>query len=355
MSISSRRARRLMGAAAAGIALLLVPAGFTAAHAATNPAPISGLRVVTDPPVPSGDLTVEWNASPSDNVSDYEIEVNDYAGPDFIDVIGPNETEYTVENLSPGQAVRITVTALSDDPESDGRSSAVSIVANTLGDVNEDGTFLDTVGNTFEYQIAWLATTGISTGYDDGTFRPQAPVLREQMAAFIFRALGNDGYDAPDESPFTDVPTTHTFYREIAWMGENGISTGYSNGDGTRSFAPSQPVLREQMAAFIYRAGTEIGGAFFYSHGSDPASFADVPSSHPFFDEIEFMALANITTGYRETNGTLTYRPGQPVLREQMAAFLYRVPGVLYSDALGLSLIEGEKFTVEDPSAITAE
>ena len=348
MSISSRRPRRFMGAAVAGMALLLVPAGFTAAEAAT--APVTNLRLVTDPASPPGEVTVEWDASTSADVVEYQVEIEDYAGPDFTDWVDSTVTEYTVENLEPSQAVRITVSTVTEE----GNSPPVSIIANTLGDVNEDGSFLDTVNNTFEYQIAWLATSGITTGYDDGTYRPGQPVLREQMAAFIFRLVGDDSYEAPEFSKFTDVPETHVFYREISWMGETGISTGYSNGDGTRSFAPSQPVLREQMAAFLYRAGGGFGG-FEYSHGNDPASFADVPSSHVFFDEIEFMALAQVTTGYKEANGTLTYRPGQPVLREQMAAFLYRIVGAVYTDAFGFNLVEGEKFTLEDPSAIPAE
>lgn len=328
MSISSRRPRRFTGAVVAGMALLLVPAGFTAAQAAPAPAPVSNLRVVTEPASPAGELTVAWNASPSDNVSEYMIEVENFQGPDDLDYNGPDELTFTVTDLDPGQAVRVTVTALSISEEGgDGPASTpVSIVANTLGDVNEDGTFFDTVGNTFEYQIAWLATTGITTGYADGTFRPSAPVLREQMAAFLFRLSNVDeDYEAPAISPFTDVPTTATFYREISWLAQTGISTGYANGDGTRSFGPSQPVLREQMAAFLYRAF-----GFEYSHGFDPASFADTPRSSTFFNEIEFMALVNITTGYQEANGTLTFRGSQPVLREQMAAFLYRTIGVVY-------------------------
>ena len=97
------------------------------------------------------------------------------------------------------------------------------------------------------------------------------------------------------------------------------------------------------MAAFLYRAGY-----FEYSHGSDPASFTDVSRRHAFFDEIEFMALANITTGYKEADGTLTFRGAQPVLREQMAAFLYRTSGAIYSPAfagVGVSAAPGSEFS----------
>ena len=354
MSSSSRRHGRLLGAAAAGLALLLVPAGFTAAHAAHN-APVSGLQVVEDLDAPAGELTFVWNASSSANVVGYEVEADTQPfnnSAEYTDFIGPDEAlEVTLDGLEPGQPVKFTVRTVGVNAEEvEEAGQPVSVVANTLGDVNEDGTFFDTVGNNFEYEIAWLATNGITTGYDDGTYRPSQAVLREQMAAFIFRLVGDSGYEAPEYSPFTDVPTTHTFYREISWMGENGISTGYANGDGTRSFAPAQPVLREQMAAFLFRAGTGFGGSFYsflYSHGSDPASFTDVPRSSVFFDAIEFMALANITTGYKEANGTLTFRPSQPVLREQMAAFLYRLIGTVYSDAISPEFVEGESFEVE--------
>ncbi len=35
--------------------------------------------------------------------------------------------------------------------------------------------------------IAWLAESGITAGYEDGSFRPQAPLTRQAMAAFLHR------------------------------------------------------------------------------------------------------------------------------------------------------------------------
>jgi hypothetical protein len=36
-------------------------------------------------------------------------------------------------------------------------------------------------------EIQWLASTGITTGYPDGTFKPAANVQRMAMAAFLHR------------------------------------------------------------------------------------------------------------------------------------------------------------------------
>ena len=43
------------------------------------------------------------------------------------------------------------------------------------------------VGPTFATAISWLAGTGITTGYSDGTFRPNNPIARDAIAAFLYR------------------------------------------------------------------------------------------------------------------------------------------------------------------------
>jgi hypothetical protein len=327
MSLSIRRPRRLLAGVVAGLALVLVPATtMTGASAAVEVAPPTGLRVVTTPTPAPGELTVAWNASTTAEVSEYYVQVEsiDYYSDEYVDADEPLTA--TFEDLIPGAPVLVTVRALAEESY----SSEARLRAGTLGE-GEVTSFSDTVGITFAYEIAWLASNGVTTGYADGTFRPSAPVLREQMAAFIFRLSGEDDYEAPEFSPFVDVPTTHVFYREISWLAEEGISTGYANGDGTRSFAPSAPVLREQMAAFLFR-----GFRAEYSHGSEPASFTDTPRTAAFFDEIEWLALVDVTTGYLEPNGTRTFRGGEPVLREQMAAFLYRANSVIFDEDYGI-------------------
>jgi hypothetical protein len=58
-------------------------------------------------------------------------------------------------------------------------------------------------------------------------------------------------------------------------------------------------------------------------------TFADVPPSNPFYTFIERLFDMNITTGCG-TNGSgqLIYCPGDPVPRQQMAAFLIRAKGL---------------------------
>lgn len=94
-----------------------------------------------------------------------------------------------------------------------------------------------------------MKAQGITTGYPDGTFRPNAPVNRDAMAAFFYRAAGSPHVDLPTTSHFSDVSTDNQFYREITWLASKGISTGWPDG----TYRPVTPIARDAMAAFIYR------------------------------------------------------------------------------------------------------
>lgn len=113
-------------------------------------------------------------------------------------------------------------------------------------------------GDAFYAEITWLAAEGIAPGAGSpggaSTFRPTDLVTREVMALWIFRTVGDPGYAAPETSPFVDVPTSHPSYREIAWMGETGVSTGVPLDAGGFAYVPGDDVTREAMAAFLHRA-----------------------------------------------------------------------------------------------------
>ncbi|MDO4918069.1 S8 family serine peptidase [Kocuria sp.] len=163
----------------------------------------------------------------------------------------------------------------------------------------------------FYSEISWLANKGITKGWPDGTFRPNQAVQRDQMAAFLYRMAGSPQYTPPTKSPFKDVPTSHVFYKEISWMSEQGITKGWSDG----TFRPNQSISREQMAAFFYRMA---GSPAYTAPKTSP--FKDVPTTHVFYKEISWMNAQGIGRGWPDG----TFRPTQPVQRDQMAAFLYR-------------------------------
>ncbi len=125
-------------------------------------------------------------------------------------------------------------------------------------------TFSDVpAGSQFSTEIRWLAENGISTGWTEAdgsvTFRPLQPVNRDAMAAFMYRLAGKPAFTAPAVSPFADVPAGAQFYKEITWLAAQGISTGWSEADQTKTYRPLEPVNRDAMAAFMYRYNTKFG------------------------------------------------------------------------------------------------
>ncbi|WP_098469353.1 amidase family protein [Serinibacter salmoneus] len=182
--------------------------------------------------------------------------------------------------------------------------------------------FVDvSVEDMFFTEIAWLAEEGISTGWSTPQgqeYRPLQPIARDAMAAFLYRMAEVEDYTPPTTSPFTDVDTSDQFYTEIAWLAEQGISTGWSTPQG-QEYRPLEPIARDAMAAFLYRMA-EVED--YTAPTTSP--FTDVATSNQFYTEIAWMQTSGISTGWEGNNGTSLYQPLTDVARDAMAAFLYR-------------------------------
>jgi hypothetical protein len=168
------------------------------------------------------------------------------------------------------------------------------------------------VGQTHVFcpEIAWAKAANIADGFSDGTFRPNALVARQAMAAFLTRLVGASP-PACTVPPFSDVPVTHPFCPEIAYAKAHGWTTGF--GDGT--YRPSAGVTRQAMAAFLMRVTS------FTPTSCATLPFSDVPLSNAFCPHIQWDKLNGVVSGF----GDGTFRPGAQVTRQAMAAFLYRV------------------------------
>lgn len=185
----------------------------------------------------------------------------------------------------------------------------------SFGDVGSDLDHAD--------DISWLATKGVTMGWNNGdgsySFRPYKDVARADMAAFLYRLAGSPEYSAPASSPFADVTSETPHYTEICWLADQGISEGWTERDGSKTFRPYNNVARADMAAFLYR----LAGSPTYT-ASNP-SFDDVDTKTAHYKEICWLAEWGITRGWQEKDGSCTFRPFNSVARADMAAFLHRI------------------------------
>lgn len=123
---------------------------------------------------------------------------------------------------------------------------------------------------------------------------------------------------------FKDLPSSNPFFTQVNWLGSTGIATGTpltsANGNLlTENFRPTDMVTREVTAAWMYR----------YANPQDytaPATspFADVKTSDPNYKAIAWLYENTLSTGWQETNGTVTFRPKTNIERAAIAAFFLR-------------------------------
>jgi hypothetical protein len=113
--------------------------------------------------------------------------------------------------------------------------------------------FTATSGSVHVADVSALAAAGITRGCNppsNDRFCPAEAVTREQMAAFLVRALGLSG----DMSGARFVDDDDSIFElDIERLAEAGITRGCNPPSNDR-FCPGEPVRRGEMAAFLNRA-----------------------------------------------------------------------------------------------------
>ena len=115
------------------------------------------------------------------------------------------------------------------------------------------GTAFTDVADTAYYAdaVRWASAHGVVTGYGDGTFRPNNPITRQQLAAILWRYAGSPapegGADYADEDTISAYAST-----AVDWARDTGIISGR---DGNR-FDPNGRAARAQAAVILHRYDT---------------------------------------------------------------------------------------------------
>ncbi|WP_299087379.1 S-layer homology domain-containing protein [uncultured Microbacterium sp.] len=94
----------------------------------------------------------------------------------------------------------------------------------------------------------WVSADGVAE------FRPFEPISRDAMAAFLYRFDAGATPARTHGSQFTDVtPALSAFSGEIEWLASLGITAGYDRPGGSTDYRPFAHITRDAMAAFLYR------------------------------------------------------------------------------------------------------
>ena len=217
----------------------------------------------------------------------------------------------TTPLISDGNPHRVTITAR-DASGNIGRASYDVPVAADWTPV-----FTDTRDYWAAAYVDFLYQSGITTGYADGTFRPNDNITRAQFSVMLYRYLGLDESKYADVTlPFADLKSIPDYaLPAIRALYTEGVINGSTGKDGRLYFNPGASLTRAQAATMIGRT-QEKGYAAAALTFSDSAK---IPSYATYY--IQTMAAQGIIGGYADG----TFRPGNNITRGQMAKILYNL------------------------------
>jgi len=113
---------------------------------------------------------------------------------------------------------------------------------------SQENDFTDvSINQWFNNAISTTANAGLFTGFPDGSFQPDRPVTRAEMAVMVVRWMG---ITPIDDLTFNDT-STHWAQRYINAAANEGWITGPEGLGGP--FMPNQTITRAQAAAIIVR------------------------------------------------------------------------------------------------------
>lgn len=133
------------------------------------------------------------------------------------------------------------------------RAMMVSVLANLEGAASsENNAFSDVPDNAwYADAVNWAATVGVTNGFEDGTFRPNDSLTREQMAAMLYNYAAYKGYDLTavgDLSQFADADQISAWAEDVvSWA----VGADILHGMGNDMLSPTGTATRAEVAAVL--------------------------------------------------------------------------------------------------------
>ena len=200
-----------------------------------------------------------------------------------------------------------------------------------FNDIEADEWYLD--------YVAHVVDAGIMTGFsdDDGvcrTFGPEETMTRGMVATMLYRIANPSSTSTTDpsnygmESSFPDVAIGQWYTAAIEWAYQQGIVTGYKDGEYAGLFRPDKTVSREELATMLWRYAKGCG--LDVSVGSIDAFYDADQVSDFALDALAWCNAKGILTG-DTTTGIALLNPKNSATRAQAAKMFDVFSGVVGS------------------------
>ncbi|MDD4029413.1 MAG: S-layer homology domain-containing protein [Caldisericia bacterium] len=188
--------------------------------------------------------------------------------------------------------------------------------------VQAEQDFVDVPPSHWAYEaIHYMASMGIVTGYPDGTFKPDKPILRQEMAIIACKIFNFDGL-RPNKPTYTDVPSNHWAFPMIETIAESKLMDDTSLNN---RFRPGEVLDRIEYVPLQCRC---LGMKFFAQHMSNE-TMNDILSRYSDASTIPNWAknYLAILTASRAIGGFPdgTFKPFEPLTRAQICVSMYNM------------------------------
>ncbi|WP_129858922.1 hypothetical protein [Bifidobacterium pseudolongum] len=190
---------------------------------------------------------------------------------------------------------------------------------------------------SYKVDLSWLHGAGLTMcGQQIDFWRPDLNT-RNFEQTFRENTLNRDTTETIKlVKRYADVYSNTAHVEDIDWLGSSRISEGWKMPNGSYEFRGMSPVVRQDMAAFLRREAVKRGisdAASWKPSAADRKRFRDVTctadnkgnGNTPHCEDILWLAHANISEGWKEKDGSSTFRGMDTVKRQDMAAFLKRL------------------------------
>ena len=184
------------------------------------------------------------------------------------------------------------------------------------GSVDVTQMFTDVEKNWAYPGIQYCVTHGIMGGMGDGTFAPTGTTTRAQIVQILYNLEGTPAVSGT--TPFTDL-TANWYKPAILWAYQNNVVAGTS----PTTFAPDQPVTREQIAVILTQYMFHVLKMERTWTLADLSTFPDGAQVSSWAKEAMQDAVAlGLINGTKTPDGVVYLDPQGSAARQQVATIL---------------------------------
>ena len=111
-------------------------------------------------------------------------------------------------------------------------------------------------GAWYYNSVYWAVAKGVTSGYGEGTFRPMANLSRAQTVTFLYNLAGKPDVSGLEAAEFSDVPRSEWYYSAVKWAVANRITSGYGEGTFRPNVTCNRAMIVTFLANYAKAAGT---------------------------------------------------------------------------------------------------